>query len=71
MEQALAEVVAATTQQQQVAVQQVQPPVSQSSSPAQPVQNECSTIDNPICQWQGCGERCDRAEALYVSFTSF
>lgn len=44
--------------------------VSQPSPPVQPVQQvpqSSSTIDNLTCQWQGCGERCDSAEALYVS----
>ncbi|GAB7358222.1 hypothetical protein MBLNU230_g0374t1 [Neophaeotheca triangularis] len=42
--------------------------VSQPSPPVQPVQQvpqSSSTIDNLTCQWQGCGERCDSAEALY------
>lgn len=47
------------------------------SSPAvqQAQQTSTSAIDNLTCQWQGCGERCDTAEALYVrmhpSFTMF
>jgi len=67
MEQTVAEAVAAATQQQQAAAQQAQQLISQPSPPVQPVQNASSTIDNLTCQWQGCGERCDSAEALYVS----
>ncbi|KAM0719824.1 hypothetical protein Q7P37_003959 [Cladosporium fusiforme] len=66
MEQTVAEAVAAATQQQQQAAQQAQQLISQPSPPVQPVQNaQSSTIDNLTCQWQGCGERCDSAEALY------
>jgi hypothetical protein len=49
---------AATAQQQQ-----------QLNQPSPPVQAQSSTIDNLTCQWQGCGERCDTAEALYVSIS--
>jgi hypothetical protein len=49
---------AATAQQQQ-----------QLNQPSPPVQVQSSTIDNLTCQWQGCGERCDTAEALYVSIS--
>ncbi|EMD00777.1 hypothetical protein BAUCODRAFT_135551 [Baudoinia panamericana UAMH 10762] len=36
------------------------------ASPVQPpLSGPSSTIDNLTCQWQGCGERCDTAEALY------
>jgi len=69
MEQTVAEAVAAATQQQQAAAQQAQQLISQPSPPVQPVQNASSTIDNLTCQWQGCGERCESAEALYVSYT--
>jgi heterodisulfide reductase subunit A-like polyferredoxin len=62
--QTVAEAVAAATQQQQAAAQQAQQLISQ---PSPPVQNSSSTIDNLTCQWQGCGERCDSAELLYVS----
>jgi hypothetical protein len=65
--QTVAEAVAAATQQQQAAAQQAQQLISQPSPPVQPVQNSSSTIDNLTCQWQGCGERCDSAELLYVS----
>jgi hypothetical protein len=71
MEQTVAEAVAAATQQQQAAAQQAQQLISQPSPPVQQVQNASSTIDNLTCQWQGCGERCDSAEALYVSTHSF
>jgi len=60
---------AATQQQQQQQAQQVSqpsPPQLQHSISATP----SSTIDNLTCQWQGCGERCDSAEALYVSMTT-
>lgn len=68
MEQTVAEAVAAATQQQQAAAQQAQQLINQPSPPVQPVQSaQSSTIDNLTCQWQGCGERCDSAEALYVS----
>lgn len=33
-------------------------------------QTPTSAIDNLTCQWQGCGERCDTAEALYVRVQS-
>lgn len=57
--QTVAQAVQAATQQQ---AQQI----SQPSPPVQPVQSaQSSTIDNLTCQWQGCGERCDTAEALY------
>ncbi|KAL1591249.1 hypothetical protein WHR41_00062 [Cladosporium halotolerans] len=66
MEQTVAEAVAAATQQQQAAAQQAQQLINQPSPPVQPVQSaQSSTIDNLTCQWQGCGERCDSAEALY------
>jgi len=68
--QTVAEAVAAATQQQQAAAQQAQQLISQPSPPVQPVQNTSSTIDNLTCQWQGCGERCDSAELLYVSFST-
>lgn len=67
MEQTVAEAVAAATQQQQAA-QQAQQLINQPSPPVQPVQNvQTSAVDNLTCQWQGCGERCDSAESLYVS----
>lgn len=69
MEQTVAEAVAAATQQQQQAAQQAQQLISQPSPPVQPVTNASSTIDNLTCQWQGCGERCDSAEALYVGIS--
>lgn len=65
--QTVAEAVAAATQQQQAAAQQAQQLINQPSPPVQPVQNSSSTIDNLTCQWQGCGERCDSPELLYVS----
>lgn len=71
MEQTVAEAVAAATQQQQAAAQQAQQLISQPSPPVQPVQTQSSTIDNLTCQWQGCGERCDSAEALYVRSPSW
>ncbi|SMR51493.1 unnamed protein product [Zymoseptoria tritici ST99CH_3D1] len=37
----------------------------QPSPPVQAPSHSTSTIDNLTCQWQGCGERCDNAEALY------
>ncbi|KAF2717481.1 hypothetical protein K431DRAFT_323139 [Polychaeton citri CBS 116435] len=59
--QTVAQAVQAATQQQQ---QQHQ--VAQTSPPVQaPQPTQSSTIDNLTCQWQGCGERCDTAEALY------
>nr|POE88085.1 ph-response transcription factor [Quercus suber] len=57
--QSLAQAVQAATQQAQ---QQAQHP-SPSVQPPHPVHT--STIDNLTCQWQGCGERTDSAEALY------
>ena len=57
--QTVAQAVQAATQQ---AAQQAQSP-----QPVQPPQaTPTSTIDNLTCQWQGCGERTDTAEALYV-----
>jgi hypothetical protein len=56
--QTVAQAVQAATQQQQQQISQPSPPVQSAQS---------STIDNLTCQWQGCGERCDSAEALYVS----
>jgi hypothetical protein len=51
------------------AVQAAAQAAASQSSPV-PVQapqtTSTSTIDNLTCQWQGCGERCDNAEALYV-----
>lgn len=58
--QTVAQAVQAATAAQQAAQQQQSPPVQASSAPT-------STVDNLTCQWQGCGERCDTAEALYVS----
>lgn len=56
-------------QQQQQQPQQPQQPQQQLQGP-QPVVTP-STINNGgenlQCQWQGCGERCVSAEALYVS----
>lgn len=57
-------------QQQAAAAQQAQQLINQPSPPVQPVQSASSTIDNLTCQWQGCGERCDSAEALYVCVSS-
>jgi hypothetical protein len=58
--QTVAQAVAAAAQQQNQQISQPSPPV-------QPVQGTpSSAIDNLTCQWQGCGERCDTAEALYV-----
>ncbi|KAK5108711.1 hypothetical protein LTR62_007858 [Meristemomyces frigidus] len=56
--QTVAQAVAAATAAAQAAAH---------ASPAvQPVSNTpSSTIDNLTCQWQGCGERTDTAEALY------
>jgi hypothetical protein len=57
----VAEAVAAAANAQQQQQQQ------QGSPSVQPVQGTpSSAIDNLTCQWQGCGERCDSAEALYV-----
>lgn len=39
-----------------------------STPPQQPVVNAAS--ENLQCQWQGCGERCPSAEALYVSYNA-
>ncbi len=60
--QTVAQAVQAATQQQQ---QQQQQQLNQPS----PVAAQSSAIDNLTCQWQGCGERCDSAEALYVSIS--
>jgi hypothetical protein len=60
--QTVAQAVAAATQQAQQAAQQQHAP----SPPVQAPQ-QSSTIDNLTCQWQGCGERTDSAESLYVS----
>jgi hypothetical protein len=54
----IAQAVAAATQAQQ---QVASPPVQQ------PPQQPTSAVDNLTCQWQSCGERCETAEALYVS----
>lgn len=74
MDVTVAEAVARATQEQQqqqaAAAQQAQQLINQPSPPVQPVQNASSTIDNLTCQWQGCGERCDSAEALYVCISS-
>lgn len=48
----------------QTVAQAVQAATQQQQSPVQP-SAQSSTIDNLTCQWQGCGERCDSAEALY------
>jgi len=63
-QQTIAEAVqAAAAQQQQQA--------SQPSPSVQPVSGTpSSAIDNLTCQWQGCGERCDTAELLYVCTTT-
>lgn len=58
--QTVAQAVQAATQQAQQAASQPSPPVQA------PAAAQTSTIDNLTCQWQGCGERCDSAEALYV-----
>ena len=57
--QTVAQAVQAATQQQQQ--------LSQPSPPVQTPQGPVSAIDNLTCQWQGCGERTDTAESLYVS----
>ncbi|KAL9086341.1 MAG: hypothetical protein Q9159_004241 [Coniocarpon cinnabarinum] len=48
-----------------------EPPSVQSvlaQTPGQPAQAQhASGFDNLTCQWQGCGERSDSAESLYVS----
>ncbi|KAF2172330.1 hypothetical protein M409DRAFT_17566 [Zasmidium cellare ATCC 36951] len=49
----------------QAATQQAQQAASQPSPVQAPQTTQSSTIDNLTCQWQGCGERCDSAEALY------
>lgn len=72
MDITVAQAVARATQEQQqqqqaATAEQAQHLINQPSPPVQPVQNASSTIDNLTCQWQGCGERCDSAEALYVS----
>lgn len=67
MEQTVTEATAAADPQQQTIAQQVQQLVSQPSRPIHPVQSASLTIDNLICQWQGCGERCDSADVLYAS----
>lgn len=36
-------------------------------TPQQPAPNVNAAGENLQCQWQGCGERCTSAEALYVS----
>lgn len=62
--QTVAQAVQAATQaatQQQSTAAQPSPPVQAPQATAAP----SSTIDNLTCQWQGCGERCDTAEALY------
>ncbi|KAM3416064.1 hypothetical protein BST61_g9549 [Cercospora zeina] len=58
--QTVAQAVQAATQQAQAAAAAPSPSVQ---APVQSTQ--ASTIDNLTCQWQGCGERCDSAEALY------
>lgn len=58
--QTVAQAVQAATQQHQQQISHPSPPVQSAQS---------SAIDNLTCQWQGCGERCDSAEALYVSIT--
>ena len=61
--QTVAQAVQAATQQaQQAAASQ-----NAASPPVQAAPTQSSTIDNLTCQWQGCGERCESAEALYVS----
>jgi hypothetical protein len=67
MEQTVTEAAAAAAPQQQTTIQQGQQLVSQPLRPIHPVQSASLTIDNLICQWQGCGERCDGADALYAS----
>ncbi|KAK5684910.1 hypothetical protein LTS10_002985 [Elasticomyces elasticus] len=54
--QTVAQAVQAATAAQQAAQQS--PPVQASATPS-------STVDNLTCQWSGCGERTDTAEALY------
>jgi hypothetical protein len=71
MEQTVTKAAAAAAPQQQTTVQQGQQLVSQPSRPIHPVQSASVTIDNLICQWQGCGERCDSADALYASLPAF
>lgn len=58
--QTVAQAVQAATQQAQQAVSHASPPVQLPQALA------TSTIDNLTCQWQGCGERTDTAETLYV-----
>ncbi|KAK3065944.1 hypothetical protein LTR53_017864, partial [Teratosphaeriaceae sp. CCFEE 6253] len=55
--QTVAQAVQAATAAQQAAQQS--PPVQA------PSVTPSSTVDNLTCQWQGCGERTDTAEALY------
>lgn len=62
--QTVAQAVQAATQQAQQAASQPSPPVQA------PTLTQSSTIDNLTCQWQGCGERCDSAESLYVCLSS-
>ena len=57
--QTVAQAVQAATQQQANQISHPSPPVQA------PQSAQSSTIDNLTCQWQGCGERCDSAEALY------
>lgn len=68
LEETVAEDVAVAPQKRQASAKQVQQLVSQPSPPVRPVQNtQSSTIDELTCRWQGCDERCDSADALYVS----
>lgn len=54
-------------QQGQNAQQQLQ--AAAGASPQQPQVNAAG--ENLQCQWQGCGERCQSPEALYVSEETF
>jgi hypothetical protein len=71
MEQTVTDAATAAAPQQQTTAQQGQQLVSQPSQPTHPVQSASLTIDNLVCQWQGCGERCDSADALYASLPAF
>jgi len=39
----------------------------QAAAASSPQPQVNSAGENLVCQWQGCGERCTSAEALYVS----
>jgi hypothetical protein len=43
------------------------PPSQQQPQVPSTTQNAHAVSENLACQWQGCGERCESAEALYVS----